>query len=220
MKWLLAAGLLFFIQSGFGGFNRIARTNALKEEAREAYLQKDFQQAASLYKTLIDSFNVQEETVRLNYANSLALSGKMKEADPAYRELAANASNKNIRSAAYQQLGIEATRSQNLADAATYFKEALKNNPENNAARYNYELAKKKLARQQEEEQQEQKQDEQIEPSEWAKELKKQAEQLVNRYRYQEAYNLMQEGLKQDPSVAAFNNFTERIRTIIQIEQL
>jgi tetratricopeptide (TPR) repeat protein len=220
MKWLLAAGLLFFIQSGFGGFNRIARTNALKEEAREAYLQEDFQQAASLYKTLIDSFNVQEETVRLNYANSLALSGKMKEADPAYRELAANAGNKNIRSAAYQQLGIEATRSQNLADAATYFKEALKNNPENNAARYNYELAKKKLARQKEEEQQEQKQDEQIEPSEWAKELKKQAEQLVNRYRYQEAYNLMQEGLKQDPSVAAFNNFTERIRTIIQIKQL
>ncbi len=220
MKWLFAASLLLILQSGFSGFNRIAHTNELKEEAHEAFLQKDFQLAARLYQTLVDSFNVQEEAVRLNLANSLALSGQTKEADPRYRELAANANNKGIRSAAYQQLGVEATRNQNLADAATYFKEAVKNNPENNAARYNYELAKKKLAQQKEQEQQEQQQDEQIEPSAWAKELKKKAEQLVNRYQYQEAYNLMQEGLKQDPSVAAFNNFIERIGTIIQIEQL
>lgn len=220
MKWFLAASILLIIQSGFGGFNRIAHINELKEDAREAYLQEDFQRAASLYQTLIDSFNVQDEAVRLNYANSLFQNGQIKKADPAYRNLAANAENKVIRSSAYQQLGIEATRNQNLADAATYFKQALKSNPQNDAARYNYELAKKKLAQQKEEEQQEQEQDEQIEPSEWAKELKKQAEMLVNQYRYQEAFNLMQEGLKQDPSVAAFNKFTERIQTIIQIEQL
>lgn len=220
MKWFLAATFLLMIQSGIGDFNRIARKNDLKEEAQEAYLQEDFEQAASLYKTLIESYNVQDEAVHLNYANSLFQSGQAKEADPTYRELAANAANKTIRAAAYQQLGIEATKNQNLADAATYFKQALKSNPQNDAARYNYELARKKLAQQKEEEEQEQKQDEQIEPSEWAKELKKEAERLVNQYRYQEAFNLMQEGLKQDPTVAAFNTFTERIGTIIEIEQL
>lgn len=220
MKWFLAATFLLMIQSGIGDFNRIARKNDLKEEAKEAYLQEDFEQAASLYKTLIDSYNVEDEGVYLNYANSLFQIGKAKEADPTYRELAANAQNKSIRAAAYQQLGIEATKNQNLADAATYFKQALKSNPQNDAARYNYELARKKLAQKNKEEEQEQKEDEKIEPSEWAKELKKEAERLVNQYRYQDAYNLMQEGLQQDPTVAAFNSFTERIGTIIKIEQL
>lgn len=218
MRWLLAASLLLVFQGGIGDFNRIARTNELKEEAREAYLQEDFERATTLYQVLVDSFQVQEEAVRLNLANSLSQSGQTERADPAYRELAANASDQHIRSAAYQQLGIEASKSQNLADAATYFKQALKNNPLNEAARYNYELARKKLA--QEKEEQEQKQDEQIEPSEWAKELKKKAQQLVDQYRFREAFTLMEEGLKQDPTVAAFKDFTERVRTIVQIEQL
>lgn len=213
MRWFLAANLLLILQVGIGDFNRIAHTNELKEKAREAYLQEDFERSAALYQVLVDSFQVREEAVQLNLANSLYQSGKTEEADPAYRELAANAKDPHIRSAAYQQLGVEASRSQNLADAATYFKQALKSNPLNEVARYNYELARKKLA-------QEQEQDEQIEPSEWAKELKKKARQLVEQYRFREAFTLMEEGLKQDPSVAAFKDFIERIRTIVQIEQL
>lgn len=208
--------IFLFFQTGIGNLNRTATTNELKETAEEAYKQGNFEQASQLYSTLIDSFQVKSDPVRLNYAHSLRKSGQNQEADAAYRSLAANGKDKKARSIAYQQLGILAVENKNLQDATTYFKESLKANPENESVRYNYELARKML---QQQEEQEQEQEDKMEPSEWAKELKKQAEQLVKQYRFQEAYELMEQGLEQDPTVAAFQNFTNRIRTILEIEQ-
>lgn len=209
--------LLLLFQGGPGNFNRIAQTNQLKEEAAEAYKAGKFEQAAVIYKTLVDSFEVNSEPLQLNLGHSLARSGKEQEADATYRTLAANANDKVIKSLAFQQLGVMATKKQNLKDAVSYFKQSLKAHPANDAARYNYELAKKKL--QQQQDQQDQKKEDQPEPSEWAKELKKKAEQLVNRFRYQEAYDLMQQGLQQDPTVKAYENFINRIGTILEIEK-
>ena len=217
MRLLLLTFLLLF-QTGLGGFNRIARMNELKEEAEVAYKAGDYETASGIYQTLIDTYQETSDEVQLNYANSLYKTGKSKEADGLFRELASNSGNKVIQSLAYQQLGIMATQDQNLQDAVTYFKQSLKSSPQNEAARYNYELARKKLEQQQDEQQQ-QNQNEQVEPSEWAKELKKKAEQLVDRNRFQEAFELMQQGLQQDPSVKAFQNFISRIGTIVEIEQ-
>lgn len=218
MKLYLILGLFLFFQSGTGGFNRIAEINQLKEEAAEAYAQGNYTEAKNLYETLMDTYKEDSETIRLNYAHCLHKTDQPKEADATYRSLAANADRKEIQSVAYQQLGIQALQNQNLQDAVSYFKQSLKAHPDNEGARYNYELAKKRLEEQQE--QQQEQQEEPPKPSEWAKELKKQAEQLVRQYRYKEAYDLMQEGLAQDPSVAAFNSFINRIGTIIEIEQL
>lgn len=214
---LLLFTLLILFQTGENWFTRIARTNELKEEAQEAFEAGNYPVAAEKYRTLIDSFEINSDPVRLNYANSLYKIGKEKEADGVYRELAANGTDKSIRSLAYQQLGVMATKGQNLQDAVTYFKQSLKADYENEMARYNYELAKKRLQNQQEQEQQNQ--NEQIKPSEWAKELKKKAEQLVKQNRFNEAFELMQQGLQQDPTVKAFESFTNRIGTIVEIEQ-
>lgn len=216
MKLLFFIFLLMF-QTGVGKFNRIARENELKENAKEAYESGDYPTASGIYRVLIDSFAVKSDAVRLNYAHSLHKIGKDQEADANYRELVANGKDKIIQSLAYQQLGVLATKNNNLQDAVTYFKQSLKANTENDGARYNYELAKKRLEQQQD--QQEQEQNEQVKPSEWAKELKKKAEQLVNQNRFEEAFGLMQEGLKQDQTVKAFDNFTNRIGTIVEIER-
>lgn len=218
MKLYLILGLFLFFQTGPGNFNRIAKINQLKEDAREAYTQGNYTEAGRLYKTLIETYEEDSEALRLNYAHCLRKTGQQKEAGAAYRDLAVSADDKGIQSVAYQQLGIDAIQNQNLQDAVSYFKQSLKSHPDNDAARYNYELAKKKLKEQQEQDQQQQ--EEQPEPSEWAKELKKQAEQLVSQYRFREAYELMQQGLEQDPTVAAFGSFINRIGTILEIEQL
>ncbi len=216
--YYLITMLLLIFQTGPGKFNRIAQTNEIKEDAGEAYKAGKYGEAAEMYKTLIDSFEVNSEAVRLNYGNSLAKTGKGQEADAVYRGLAANGTDKVIKSLAYQQLGVMASQQQNLKDAASYFKQALKAHPANDGARYNYELAKKKLKQQQEQEQEQENNQDQPEPSEWAKELKKKAEQLVNRFQYREAFELMQQGLQQDPTVKAYGNFINRIGTILEIE--
>lgn len=217
MRLLLLTFLLLF-QTGMGSFNRIARINELKEDAREAYEAGEYDTAADIYQTLIDSFKEKSDAVLLNYGNSLYKIGKDQEADGVFRELAANATDKAIQSLAYQQLGVMATKNENLEDAVTYFKQSLKAHTENDAARYNYELARKKL-NQKQDQQEQQNQNEQIKPSEWAKELKKKAEQLIRQNRFQDAFQLMQEGLQQDPTVKAFESFISRIGTIVEIQQ-
>jgi hypothetical protein len=69
--------------------------------------------------------------------------------------------NKRINSVANQQLGVMADTNGKSEEALNYFKQALKAAPENQEARYNYEVVKKKIEEQkkQEKQKQDQKQD-------------------------------------------------------------
>ena len=65
---------------------------------------------------------------------------------------------------------------------------------------------------------QDQQQQQQVKPSEYAKQLKAQAEILVAQRLYKEAFNLMMDGLKSDPTVQAFQSFINRIKNVVNIE--
>ncbi len=94
---------------------------------------------------------------------------------------------KQAASIAYTQLGIMQAKDKELEKAAELFKQALKKDPKNDNARYNYELVKKMLQKQQ----QEQDQQDKIEPSEFAKQQKAIADDLVNKRDYRVALQVM-----------------------------
>ena len=56
------------------------------------------------------------------------------------------------------------------------------------------------------------------EPSEFAKKLKAQADQLVAGRRYKEAYDLMVDGLKKDETVSSYQTFIDRIKVVDGID--
>lgn len=137
---------------------KIGQINGLKSEAKEAYLKGDFATAITKYRFLVDSLGVEEEEVRLNLANAYFQSNDSTYTANVYQSLT-QSSNPAIRSIAHQQLGVLSNRQNKFEEALANFKQALKANPANEDARYNYELVKKKLAEQKKKEEEQKKND-------------------------------------------------------------
>ena len=193
MKYLITLILVF--TSITDPVTRIAKSNALKKEAKAFYDKENYEQAISAYANLLDSMLVGDEDARLNMANAAYLlaygdkeslgilneasknpdnldssavgmaSESLKYASIAtnnYDELSSNAKNKVIASSAFNQKGIIAYKRSEAAkaeekesltnQALNDFKNSLRKNPENESARYNYELLKKLIREQEQQE--------------------------------------------------------------------
>ncbi|MFP4293404.1 MAG: tetratricopeptide repeat protein, partial [Cyclobacteriaceae bacterium] len=157
MKFI--AAILLSIMTVAGVIDNIATVNRLKKEAEQAYKNGDYATAVTHYRTLVDSLNVQDDNVKLNLAHSLIQAGDTISARRNYSTLV-RSSQPEVKSVAYQQLGIIASEQQEYEESLASFKEALKANPANEEARYNYELVKQ-LMEQQKEQEQEQEQENQ-----------------------------------------------------------
>ena len=206
---------------------KIRKINRIKSEAREAYNRGDYTIAIEKYKFLIDSLDVNEDEVSLNLANAYYNLKDTANAVTTYQALSGS-EKKEISSKAYQQLGVIANQQGKADQALADFKNAIKANPKNDQARYNYEMLKKKLAEKQDENQQkkdkdkndQKKNDKKDEPSEYAKRLKAQADNLVAQHRYRDAHNLMTEGLSKDPTVSHYDDYIQRIKDVAEINGL
>jgi len=201
--------LLLLIDPG-----KISRINALKAEAKKAYTSGDYKTAAEKYAYLVDSLNVHEDEVMMNMANAYFHLNDTSHVFDAYQALTAS-NNVKIRSVAHQQLGVAKNRQGNFEEALQNFKQALKADPTNEDARFNYEMVKKKL--EQKKKQEEKDKNKSKEPSEFAKKLKAQADRLVLNKQYEDANKLMIDGLKKDESVSFYQEFIKRTKDVAQI---
>jgi hypothetical protein len=155
MKFLIT---IFLVLSPFTDLDKIARINKAKKEAKEAFLSNNFQLANDTYKFLIDSLGVTEEEVLLDYAHTLYNLNDTTNAVSSYQELSESFS-RNISSIAEQQLGQVMFDKKQYEPALDHYKNALRKNPSNQDARYNYELLKKIIQKQEEENKDQQNQD-------------------------------------------------------------
>lgn len=131
---------------------KVSKINTLKAEAKKAYLAGDMKTAIAKYKFLVDSLHVDEEEVRLNLANAYFNQNDTTNSIPRYQPLSIS-DNRKINSISNQQLGVIANRQGKFEQALNYFKQALKAEPENEQARFNYEMVKKKLEEKKKQEQ-------------------------------------------------------------------
>lgn len=150
MKWItlfIFASLLSIDPS------KISKVNKIKSEAKKAYLAGDMKTAIDKYKFLIDSLHVDEEEVAMNLANAYFNVNDTTSALNRYQPLSVSRDSK-INSWANQQMGVVANRQGKFEEALNYFKQAMKAEPNNEQARYNYEMVKKKLEEKKKQEQQ------------------------------------------------------------------
>ena len=155
MKLFIATLLVI---SPFTDLDKIAKVNKAKKEAKEAYLANNFQLAHDKYTYLIDSLGINEEEVLLDYAHTLYNLNDTTNAVNKYQDLS-ESTNKNIASIAEQQLGQMLFDKKQYEPALEHYKNALRKNPANQDARYNYELLKKILKKQEEEQKDQQNKD-------------------------------------------------------------
>lgn len=143
-------------------------------------------------------------------------------AENKYLELVKSA-DKTIASSAYNQRGIIAyiqsekekggTNKEALfSTSLEHFKNALRKNPMNEPARYNYELLKK-IKR--ERDQQENEDD--VKPSDYAKMMKAKADELRRAGRFKEAMDVMTEALQKDETVKAYQQFMGKLQKVAAI---
>ena len=157
MKLLIFAILITLFPDDL---NEIARINRLKREAARAYKEGSYDLAVNKYRTLVDSIGVDDDRVLLNLSNAYYQQKDTTNAIPYYRQLL-NSDQNDIRSIANQQMGVISNDQQKHDKALAYFKEAIKSDPSNEDARYNYELVKKLLQDQQQQQQNQENQDQQ-----------------------------------------------------------
>jgi Ca-activated chloride channel family protein len=141
--------------------SKIGKVNSEKSEAKTAYQRGEFKNAILHYKTLTDSLGIKEDEVMMNLAHSYFQLNDTVNAQSTYLPLI-NSSNPQFKSIANQQMGVLTNRLGKFEEALNYFKNALKADPLNEEARYNYEMVKKKLEekKKQEEQQNKDKKDE------------------------------------------------------------
>lgn len=139
--WLIS----FFLQVSFWEktpFTRTASINRLKTEARTAFENRDFTSAAINYNALLNDLQVQEEGIRLNLAHCYFETNDTANARTHYEKISIT-KDKKIKSVALQQLGVLAFLGNEKQKSLKLTKEALFFNPDNELARYNYEILKR-----------------------------------------------------------------------------
>ncbi|CAD5279761.1 MULTISPECIES: tetratricopeptide repeat protein [unclassified Imperialibacter] len=152
------AGILLVIAVIIPGVNDIATVNKLKKDAEKAYLAGDYAKATQAYTMLTDSLGVLEDKLFLNLGHSLFQQGDSAQAFSQYQRLI-NTKEKDLKSLAYNQMGIISNKPGDRNTALSFFKEALKADPTNEEARYNYQLVKRQIAEDNEKNQDDQQQD-------------------------------------------------------------
>ena len=172
MKWMWCWILLVALVDP----GEIRRINAAKANAKKAYVSGDYASAIQQYRYLIDSLHVDEEEVRMNLANAYFETKDSTQAFNAYLPLT-QSKNPRYKSVAHQQLGILNNRQGKAEEALNDFKQALKADPTNEDARYNYEMVKKKLEEKKKQEQKQQDQDKKDQQQDENKESKDQKDQ-------------------------------------------
>lgn len=217
---LLCGGLVVFVLAGSAfaqgsGRAKVLEGNALFaegkfDEANNAYRDAQLDQPTS---PLID----------YNIANTLHEKKSYEEAIKLYDKITKNSDDPLLQAKAFYNLGNTLFRLDKWPESILAYKEALKIDPNDEDAKYNLEYVRTKLKQNADKEQQGQdkqqdQQQQKIEPSDYARRLKAQAEALVARREYQRAHDLMQRGLQEDETVAAFQDFIDRIGDIVNIE--
>ena len=195
--------------------SKIAHVNRIKRNAEEAYKNEDFETAISSFRILTDSLGINEDPIILNLANAYFKQKDTTNATQYYSKVLSS-DDARLRSLAYQQMGVINKQQNKLKDAISDFKASLKSNPANEDARYNYEILKKIIN---EQEQQEQKENDDIEPSEYAKKLKAQADKLIKQNLFDQAMSIMQKGLQEDETVAAYNSFISKLNNVVESKE-
>ena len=135
----------------------VKRMNAAKSAAEDAFKSGDYSTAIRHYEYLVDSLGVTEDEVLINLANAYYLSKDTASAFSTY-QMVTESPKAEIKSKANQQLGIMANKQGRAEEALSFFKQAIKAEPTNDDARYNYEMLKKKLEDQKKQEQEKQQQ--------------------------------------------------------------
>jgi tetratricopeptide (TPR) repeat protein len=185
---------------------------SLLRNGNKLYKEGKFADAEVSYRKALEKNSAVTE--QYNLGDALYKQGKFAEAAEQYKNVLTKKLDKVTAAKAFHNLGNTLMQDKKYEESVEAYKHALKANPNDGETKYNLAYAKTML---QHKKDQENENPDNVTPSEFANKLKKQAEALCVERKYSEAYELMTNGLKKDPTVRAFSTFIGRIKKIDKI---
>ena len=125
--------------------NQISQNNRARREAEIAYRAGRFDRALPLYAYLSQTTSTIDPAVRLNLGHTYFRLGRYAKARPQYETLL-RSDRPDLRTVAATQLGVMACFDRDSVRALALFRQALLENADNEPARYNFELVKKRYS--------------------------------------------------------------------------
>ncbi len=218
MKNLLIITVLLFIWTP-AFLSAQGRGRAQVAEGNRQYADGNYEQAIEAYNKARSANPVSAE-VDYNLGNALYQKKDYEQAMKRYETALQKSEDPRLRAQTYYNMGNTLFRMNKLKESAAAYQQALRLNPGDEDAKYNLEYVRARLQQQEQQQQDKDQQKKKIEPSEYAKKLRQQAQELIEEYRYAEALKLMQDGLKRDETVAAYQSFIDRLNDVVEIEEM
>lgn len=182
----------------------IREGNKLYEEGKYGDAENSYRKATNIKG---NSF-----AAAYNTANSLYKQGKFTDAAAMYDSLAHWKINSDLKSKLYYNIGNSKVGAKKYEEAIEAYKTSLRINPKDQDAKYNLAYAYKMVKNHQSNDDQDG-----PEPSEYAKRIKKQADELVNQRKYSEALSLMLNLLQKDKTASTYNSYIKRLKDVVEI---
>lgn len=196
------------------GNQRYIEGAQLEADSLEAAIKK-WDKAAEKYEAAlkIDSTLIQGI---FNLGDVAYKKGEYDEALKKFEIVVLNTRDTMIQAKAYHNIGNTHLELFDYEKSIEAYKSALRLNPRDMDTKYNLAYAQNKLSKSKSGGEGNNEQDKQPEASEYAKNLKAQAEALAVQKRYQEALEVMQLGMQKDSSVQVFAEFIKRIEDVVK----
>lgn len=128
----------------------------LVRRGNNAYEKNNFTEAEVKYKKAIDK-NPDYYKPKFNLGDAFYQDKNYKDADSLFTEVAATAKDKDVKAKAWYNKGNSLLNQKQYEKSIEAFKNALRLNPDDSAAKYNLEYARKKLKKQKQQQKQQQK---------------------------------------------------------------
>jgi Ca-activated chloride channel homolog len=135
-----------------------AQTNEYIRKGNANFQSNDFKNAEEYYNKAL-SKNNQSVEAAFNLGDALFRQEKYEDATKQFDKITNLTDDKNIKSLSFYNKGNALLMDKKIEESIAAYKNALRNNPSNEAARYNLAFAQKLLEKQQQEQQEEKKQD-------------------------------------------------------------
>lgn len=189
------------------------KENKYIRSGNDLYDEKNYKDAEVNYMKALEK-NPESFKGQYNLGSALYKQDNYEDASKLYNNLAGKGEDAEQKANGFYNLGNSLVKAKKYPEGIEAYKNALRLNPGDADAKYNMEFAKRMLK---EEQNQKQNKNQNQEPSEYAKKLKKQADELVLQRKYKDAYDLMKNGEKVDKTVLYFQDFTQRINDVVGI---
>jgi len=178
----------------------------------DLYAEDNFKDAEVDYMKALEK-NPESVKGQYNLGNALYKQENFEDANKLFASIAAREVDNETKANAYYNLGNSFVKAEKFPEAIESYKNALRLDPSDMDTKYNLQYAQNMLKQQQSQDQQKP-----PEPSEFAKKLKEQADELVRQFKFGEAYQLMVDGLAKDKTVAYYQKFIKKIEEVVKIQ--